>query len=136
MAATRPNMPAKLRGSRVSTQGINLHNVSFHAVAQPLVNITLVRALIVLLPVSLLFIASIRLVTCGRTLGSLVQLLGSSCLLLVVFTHICEGLGLFPRMAWGHPHSAGHYLDLAGAVLGVALVPLGIGIRMLRRSTS
>lgn len=99
-------------------------------------NATLVRALIVLLPVSVLFIASIRRMTRGRALGSFVQFLGSSCLLLVVFTHICEGLGLMPWMAWGQPRSAGHYLDLAGAVLGVTLVPLGIGIRVLRRSSA
>ena len=96
-------------------------------------NTTVGRSLIAFVPVSVLFIASIRAVTTGRGVGPIIQLFGSCSLLLVVFAHVCEGLGLFPRMAWGQPHSAGHYLDLTAAILGVTLLPLGIGIRMLRR---
>jgi hypothetical protein len=44
---------------------------------------------------------------------------------LVVLTHVAEALGLFPAMRWGAPDSVGHYLDLASAVLGVTLLPVG-----------
>ena len=53
------------------------------------------------------------------------QLFGAGCILVVVLTHICEGLRLFPSMGWGIEHSSGHYVDLAGAVLGVTLFPPG-----------
>ena len=45
--------------------------------------------------------------------------------MVVALGHICEGLHLFPGMQWGMEHSAGHYLDLASAVLGLTLFPLG-----------
>jgi hypothetical protein len=38
-------------------------------------------------------------------------------LLVVVLTHVAEALHLFPAMGWGEPDSAGHYVDLASAVL-------------------
>lgn len=53
------------------------------------------------------------------------QLVGASCIVLVVLTHVCEALRLFPAMHWGLEHSAGHYLDLVGAVLGLTLFPAG-----------
>ena len=45
--------------------------------------------------------------------------------MLVVLTHICEALHLFPSMHWGLQDSAGHYLDLVSAILGLALFPMG-----------
>jgi hypothetical protein len=45
--------------------------------------------------------------------------------MIVVLTHIAEALHLFPFMGWGDAHSAGHFLDLTSAVLGVTLLPLG-----------
>jgi hypothetical protein len=38
---------------------------------------------------------------------------------------VCEALHLFPAMGWGRPGTVGHYLDLTGATLGVALLPVG-----------
>src|SRR5438874_7170728 len=58
------------------------------------------------------------------TLGSFLQLLGAGCLVVVVLTHLCEALHLFPRMQWGSEHSVGHYLDLRSAVLGLTLFPI------------
>jgi len=43
----------------------------------------------------------------------------------VVFTHLCEALGLFPAMRWGDDDSLGHYIDLGSAALAVTLFPLG-----------
>ena len=40
-------------------------------------------------------------------------------------SHICEAFDLVPWMQWGLPNSAGHYLDLVSAVLGLVLFPIG-----------
>jgi hypothetical protein len=50
-------------------------------------------------------------------------------LLIVVLTHVAEGLHLFTFMRWGDPHSVGHYLDLSSAILGVSLFPAGLLLR-------
>jgi succinate dehydrogenase/fumarate reductase cytochrome b subunit len=54
-----------------------------------------------------------------------VQVAGAVGLLTVAIAHLCEGLRLFPEMEWGKPRSAGHYVDLAAAILGLTLFPLG-----------
>src|SRR5438094_2592659 len=88
-------------------------------------NPTLLRAILALVPA--LALLAVFLIRFARTksAGSLLQLLGAAFLLVVVLAHLCEGLGILPWMHWARPHSIGHYLDLASAVLGVTLVPLG-----------
>ena len=54
------------------------------------------------------------------------MLFGAVCLTIVVLTHVAETFGLFPSMGWGQPDSAGHYLDLASAILGCTLFPVGL----------
>ena len=49
-------------------------------------------------------------------------LAGIGFLVLVVLTHVAERWHFFPEMGWGLQHSPGHYLDLASAILGVALL--------------
>ena len=56
---------------------------------------------------------------------SFLQLLGAGCLIVVILTHVCEALDLFPRMHWGMEHSVGHYVDLWSAVVGLTLFPIG-----------
>jgi succinate dehydrogenase/fumarate reductase cytochrome b subunit len=92
-------------------------------------NTTLMRAVVALLPTSVLLAWSFALFRRARTVGSSLQLLGAGCLVMVALTHVCEALRLFPWMRWGEAHSAGHYVDLFSAVLGVALVPLGSFLR-------
>ncbi len=53
------------------------------------------------------------------------QLVGAAGLVVVVLTHVCEAHHLFPSMGWGLRHSAGHYLDLTSAFLGLTLLPAG-----------
>jgi hypothetical protein len=77
-------------------------------------NTTLVKALI--------------LFTRQRPAASLSVLVGPAGFVVMVATHIAEGRWL-PSMAWGQPHSAGHYLDLASAILGITLIPLGLLLR-------
>jgi succinate dehydrogenase/fumarate reductase cytochrome b subunit len=88
-------------------------------------NVTLLKALLAMIPVSVLSFGSAILFRKGRTLGSFLQLVGTGCLVIVVLTHFCEGLHLFPWMGWGDEHSPGHYLDLGSAVLGLTLFPVG-----------
>jgi hypothetical protein len=88
-------------------------------------NTTLLKTLVALVPVCMLFFGSVLLFSRGKTLGSFLQLLGAGCLLIVVLTHFCEALHLFPWMHWGDERSVGHYLDLASAVLGLTLFPVG-----------
>jgi formate hydrogenlyase subunit 3/multisubunit Na+/H+ antiporter MnhD subunit len=93
---------------------------------------TLVKALIALVPVCALVVWSVIRFSRARTGSSFLQVLGSGCLVVVVLTHICEALHLFPWMRWGDPHSIGHYLDLSSAVLGVAFVSTGYVFHRLR----
>src|SRR5262245_27680657 len=88
-------------------------------------NRTLLKALILFVPVSALFCRSVILLSRSRSLGSSLQLLGSAGFVIVVFTHICEALHLFPRMGWGLENSPGHYLDLLSVLLGATLFSLG-----------
>jgi len=64
----------------------------------------------------------------------LFQLIGTAGLMIVVLSHLCEGLGLFPWMGWGLERSIGHYLDLSAAIVGLALFPLGYLLNAIKRS--
>jgi hypothetical protein len=88
-------------------------------------NATLLKALLAAVPACMLFSGSVVLFARGRTLFVFLQLLGAGCLILVVLTHICEALQLFPWMHWGLEHSVGHHLDFWSAVLGFTLFPVG-----------
>lgn len=61
-----------------------------------------------------------------RSPGPVLRLAGSFGFLIVGLAHLCESLRLFPVMGWGQARSAGHYLDLSGALLGIVLFPLGL----------
>jgi predicted Na+-dependent transporter len=86
---------------------------------------TALKALVVLVPALVLLAGSALLLYRTRSAASLLQLLGSVCLVVVVLTHLCEAFGLFPWMGWGLADSVGHYLALGSAVLGFTLFPIG-----------
>ena len=88
-------------------------------------NIILLKALVALVPTSVLFSGSSVLLLRRKTVDSLLQLLGAGCLVLVALIHVCEAFHLFPWMHWGSEHSVGHYLDFTGAILGLTLFPIG-----------
>ena len=71
-----------------------------------------------------------------RTASALLQLVGVGCLMIVVFTHVAEALRLFEVMRWGEPDSAGHYLDLASAMVGVGLLTVAVALRLVRARSS
>jgi hypothetical protein len=88
-------------------------------------NATLAKALAGLVPAGMLLFGSVISFFRMRTAAVLLQLIGAGCLMIVVLTHVCEALQLFPSMGWGLPNSLGHYFDVGGAVLGVTLFPIG-----------
>ena len=95
-------------------------------------NATLGKALAAVMPTSMLFAGSLVLLIRGKTVDSLLQVLGAGCLLVVVVVHLAEAVNWFPAMGWGLEHSAGHYLDFVSAVLGLVLFAVGYLLQALR----
>jgi hypothetical protein len=93
----------------------------------------LVRAMVVFIPVSAVLVVSALVAERERSAGALLQLLGSAFLTIVVLTHVCEALGLLAWMNWGRKDSVGHYVDLAGAILGLILLTGGYVLRRMRK---
>src|SRR5438128_11459403 len=91
----------------------------------PRMNTALLKGLLGLVPACMLFSGSVVLFFRSRTVCFFLQLLGAGCLVVVVLTHLCEALHLFPWMHWGLEHSVGHYLDFWAAVLGITLFSMG-----------
>jgi hypothetical protein len=96
-------------------------------------NVTLLKALIALVPACLLFLVAIVLFFKEKTAGSSLQLVGTGCLVIVVLTHVFEALRVFSWMDWGSDHSLGHYLDVSSAILGLTLFPIGYLVHALAR---
>lgn len=88
-------------------------------------NHAVLKVFAALIPVCALFTGSMIIWLRRKSISSFVQCLGATGLVVVVLTHVFEGLGVFPRMGWGSQHSVGHYLDLLSAILAVTLFPLG-----------
>jgi hypothetical protein len=94
----------------------------------------------VVAPLVALVLACVLLVACAvrfvqrRVAGALLQLVGAGFLLIVALAHVAEALRVFPIMHWGEAHSAGHYLDLSSAGLGVTLFALGYFLRARKRA--
>jgi hypothetical protein len=91
------------------------------------------KALVALMPADILFVGSVLLFLREKSLGSFLQPIGTGCLLVVVFAHICEAFHLLLWMHWGSAHSVGHYLDLWSAVLGLTLFPIGYLLHALAK---
>ena len=96
-------------------------------------NGTLLRALIALAIVFALSCRCVFLVRRSNVASSWLQLFGAMGFLAVVASHICEGLNLFPWMAWGRPSSAGHYFDLTSAVVGITLFCAGFLLSVISK---
>ena len=88
-------------------------------------NVTLLKALVALAPVCMLLSGSVVQFWKRKTVWSLLQFLGTGCLMVVVLTHVSEALHWFPWMHWGLENSVGHYLNVSSAVLGLTLFPVG-----------
>src|SRR5215467_4675239 len=88
-------------------------------------NDTLFKAVLALVPASMLFAGSVVFLSTRKTVGSFLQVIGAGCMIGVVITHIFEALHLFAWLHWGLEYSVGHYLDFWCAILGVTLFPVG-----------
>src|SRR6266496_3370086 len=99
-------------------------------------NATLLKALVALAPTLMLFSGSVFLYVRTKTMSSLIQVVGAGCLMVVVLTHVCEALNLFPSMRWGAEDSIGHYVDLVSAGLGLCLFPIGYLTYALAKRTA
>lgn len=82
----------------------------------------LARALVVLALVLGLLAWSVAAFARNRARALLLQIGGACCLLVVVAAHVFEARQMFGFMGWGEPHSAGHYVDLSAAILGLTLI--------------
>jgi hypothetical protein len=94
-------------------------------------NATLVKACVAFAPASVLLLGLLRFFIRRRTLGASLLLAGAGCLMVVILTHVCEGLRLLPSFRWGRPDSVGHYVDLVSAILAITLLPLGYALHAL-----
>jgi hypothetical protein len=95
-------------------------------------NVTLLKALLVLMPTLVLLAGAILVFLRERDTPCLLQLLGVASFALVVLADICEGLNIFPAMRWGEEQSAGHYIDISSAVLALTLFPIGYLLQALK----
>src|SRR6476659_192639 len=68
-----------------------------------------------------------------RSAAAGLLVLATVCFLVVALTHVFESLAIMPAAGWGQPHSVGHYLDLAAALLGVAATVAAVLATLLRR---
>lgn len=83
---------------------------------------TLARSIVVAVPVIVLLVVSLARLSRRRTASAVLQLAGALCVVVVVLAHVAEGARLLGFMGWGEPHSAGHFVDLGSAILGVVLL--------------
>jgi|SRR5215472_9956097 len=97
-------------------------------------NMTLVVAIVIGVPISLLFVLATRRFVRRRTLSGMFLVIGSASLLVMVLTHVAEGLHLFPFMGWGQRQSPGHYLDLVSVYAGIAFLVAASLCPLLRRN--
>ena len=83
---------------------------------------TLLVAFVIGVPILLLFVLAGRRFVHAPTLSGGFLVLGAASLVVMVLTHVAEGLHLFSFMGWGQRHSPGHYLDLGSVYLGIAFL--------------
>src|SRR5260370_26648566 len=99
-------------------------------------NVTIIKALVALVPACMLFCGSVLLFFRRKKVCFLLQLLGAGCLVVAVLTHVCEAVHLFPWMNWGLEHSVGHYLNFWSAVFGFTLFPTGYLFHAVSREST
>jgi hypothetical protein len=99
-------------------------------------NMTLIVAVVIGVPISMLFILAARRFATAPTVTNALTVLGAGSLVVMVLTHIAEALNLFRAMGWGRRHSVGHYLDLASVYAGIAFLVAAALCPLLRRKTT
>ena len=97
-------------------------------------NATLGLALLIGTPILVLLVRSSQRFTRTPTVAAAFPVLGAGSLMVMVLTHVAEGLHLFPTMGWGQQHSAGHYLDWVSTFLGIAFLVAAALCPLLERN--
>lgn len=85
-------------------------------------NVTLVKASVIALGPTGMLVLGTAWFSKRRSMSALLLVAGATCLVIVIFAHVCEALHWFPGLHWGEQHSVGHYLDLSSAILGLSLL--------------
>src|SRR5215469_6568209 len=86
---------------------------------------TVLKGLLALAGASVFLTVSAALFVTRRDLASALLATGIGWLGVMALTHVFESFSLLPAFGWGRPHSVGHFIDLAAALLGVAFVTAG-----------
>ena len=83
------------------------------------------KTVLAAIPVSMLVLGSIVTFIRRKNVISFLQLFGAACLTMMLVTHFFEQFHLLAWMQWGQEQSAGHYVDLCCAILGLVFFPIG-----------
>ncbi len=83
------------------------------------------KGLLALAAAVVFLIVSTALFVTRRDLSGALLATGIGWFGVMALTHVFESFAILPAFGWGRPHSVGHLIDLAAAVLGVAFVATG-----------
>lgn len=88
-------------------------------------NAAILKGLLALAGAAIFVAVSAALFVTRRDLGSALLASGIGWFAVMALTHFFEAFSILPAFGWGRPHSVGHFIDLAAAVLGITFVTLG-----------
>ena len=94
-------------------------------------NAAVLKGLLALAAACIFLSVAVALFMTRRDLGSILLALGIGSFGIMALTHVFESFSILPSFGWGQPHSIGHIIDLAAALLGVTFV--GISFLLRRR---
>ena len=83
------------------------------------------KGLLALAGASVFLAVSAALFVTRRDLGAALLATGIGWFGVMALTHVFETFSILPAFGWGRPHSIGHFIDLAAALLGISFVALG-----------
>ena len=84
-----------------------------------------IKGLLALAGASIFLAVSAALFVTRRDLGAALLATGIGWFGVMALTHFFESFSILPAFGWGQPHSVGHFIDLAAALLGIVFVTLG-----------
>lgn len=92
-------------------------------------NAVVLKGLLALAGASVFLTVSAALFVTRRDLSGALLATGIGWFGVMALTHVFESFSILPAFGWGRPHSVGHLIDLAAALLGITFVALGFVIR-------
>jgi len=92
-------------------------------------NASVLKGLLALAGASVFVTVSAALFATRRDLASALLATGIGWFGVMALTHVFESFSILPAFGWGRPHSVGHFIDLAAALLGVVFVTAGFLVR-------